>query len=184
MRWARLTVRATWKKPRTIRDQYLEKMAMSRTRSLLSLGNNNQLTTRPNALSKPEAMKVNRHPPQSASTATAGTLITDASMTTASRAPTAQARLSGDMTSEIAPTKLGGNVPAPRPVNTRSTRNTSILGANADPNSGPAISNNPARAMGPTQQPRYPRPQMLRSPTDRRPPPIYPDQSISPLGEP
>lgn len=108
MRWARLTARATWKKPKRMRDQYREKMTRSRTRSPLSFGNHNQLAAKPTALSKPEAMKANCHPPQSASTATAGTLTTDANIPTARIEPTARARLSGEMTSEIAPTKVGG----------------------------------------------------------------------------
>ena len=143
-----MTVRATWKKPRRKRDQYREKITRSRTRSLLSLGSHTQLATKPVALSRPETMKANCQPPQSANTATAGTLTTDASIPTARIEPTALARFSGEMTSEIAPTKVGGSVPAPRPLSTRRTMSVSKFGANADPIRDPTISNKPARAIG------------------------------------
>ena len=123
-------------------------MTRSRTLSPLSLGNHSQAATRPVALSKPEAINANCHPPQSASTATAGTLTTDASCPTASSEPTVRARLSGEMTSEIAPTKVGGSVPPPRPLKTLSAISVSKFGANADPIRDPTRSSNPARAMG------------------------------------
>ena len=57
-------------------DQGRENMTRSRTRSPRSRDSHNQLATRPEALSKPATMKANRHPPQSASTATASSALT------------------------------------------------------------------------------------------------------------
>ncbi len=143
-----MTVRATWKKPRRMRDQYRENMTRSRTRSPLSFGSHNQQANRPVALSEPETMKANCHPLKWADKATPGTPTTDASIPTARSEPIARARLSGEITSEIAPTKVGGNVPAPKPVKILSTSSVSKLGANADPIRDPETSSNPARAMG------------------------------------
>ena len=66
----------------------------------------------------------------------------------ANRAPTAWARLSGEITSEIAPTALGGRVPAPRPVSTLRTKKVSMLGAKADAITETQSNSIPARATG------------------------------------
>ena len=49
--------------------------------------------------------------------------------------PTAWALLAGEMMSDTTPTDVGGMVPPPNPPSTLSARNTSMLGAKADPRS-------------------------------------------------
>ena len=91
------------------------------------------------------------HPPVS-STATAGTLTTVAIMPTARSAPTARARLSGEITSDIAPTRVGGNIPPPRPVRTLSTSSVSKFGANAPPIRGPGDHQHAGQGHGATAE--------------------------------
>ena len=66
MRWDIPTATAVWKKGKDTSDEYLEKNAQLRTRSLLSLGNQSQLDRNPAASSRPATMKANRQPPKSA----------------------------------------------------------------------------------------------------------------------
>ena len=61
---------------------------------------------------------------------------------------TACARRSGEMTSDSTPTDVGGSVPAARPISTLRTRNTSMLGANADASTAATKISSPARITG------------------------------------
>ena len=77
-------------------------------------------------------MKGSRQPPKSANTATIGTVMAEHTPLMANKALTAWARFPGEMTSDTAPTAVGGSVPPAKPVNILSANSTSILGAKAD----------------------------------------------------
>ena len=93
-------------------------------------------------------MKANRQPPRPASPRANGTLTAEVNMPMARRELTACARLSGEMTSDNTPTDVGGSIPAARPVNTRSAKNTSMLGAKAEAATEKTSISSPARITG------------------------------------
>ena len=129
-------------------DRSRERNAKSRTRSLLSAGNQNQLVNSPKASIKPAIRKANLQPPQSAKRAITGTLMAAASTFTDIMPPTAWARLSGEITSASVATALGGSIPPPSPVATLRTKRTSRLGANAEPITETHRTRSPASMTG------------------------------------
>ena len=142
------TATAVLKKGKAPSDQYREKNAQLRTCSLLSLGNQIPLARVHVHSTAPAKTNASRHPPSSTNPRAKGTLTTEVSTPTLTMPPTACARLSGEMTSDRTPTAVGGRVPAASPANTRSPRNTSMLGANADAMTEAPITDSPARNTG------------------------------------
>ena len=148
MRCVILTAMATRKNRKDSSDQYLEKNAQLWTRVPARRGNQSQFVRNTDARNRPETMKANRQPFQSANKATIGTETAEVSALMASRAPIAWARLAGEITSDTAAAALGGSIPPARPVNTLRARSASILGAKADPMTDAERTSKPARATG------------------------------------
>ena len=128
--------------------RYLEKKENDRMPAPSLLGNQNQLSSAHAAEREPITRQGSRQPPESATTATKGTAITEDRQENAISTPTAWARRAGDTESATAARLLGGIMPPPIPVTTLRAIKVPRLGAKADANSPIESNESPVKATG------------------------------------